>query len=226
MTGAANTPGAPGDPGTSESSGVPGPRTDRRVLGIVVLGLLVGAAALWGAGSAAWFSVAVPTATRGTVQASATGAQLQPVVTAVAALLVAGVAALVALSGLARRLLGVLVALAAAAVVVLTLRLVAAPPTPAELASARAGLTASTTPGGVGPVTATPWPWLAVAGGVVAVAAAVVLVVREPRLPRLGARYSAPAARARAAEQDPDRAAWERLDAGGDPTVGPREGEN
>ncbi|BBG03029.1 MULTISPECIES: Trp biosynthesis-associated membrane protein [Pseudonocardia] len=199
-------------------------RDDRRGLGIVVLGLLLGAAALWGSGTAPWFTVDVPTATRGTVAASATGAQLQPSVTAVAALLVAAVAALIALSGIARRLLGVLVVLGAGAAVALTVRLVAVPPTPAELASARAGLNTGGAPEGIGAVEATPWPWLAVAGGVIALIAAVLLVIREPRLPKLGSRYAAPGAKA--PETDPDRAAWERLDAGGDPTVGPRESDN
>ncbi|MEQ3552317.1 Trp biosynthesis-associated membrane protein [Pseudonocardia nematodicida] len=201
------------------------PRTDRRSYAIVLAGLLAGAAALWGSGTAAWFTVEVPTATRGAVEASATGAQLQPVVTAAAALLAAAVAALVALSGLARRVLGVLVGLASAAAVVLTLRLLAVPPTPVELASARSGLNSGAAPEGIGAVTATGWPWLAVAGGVLAVAASVLLVVREPRLPKLGSRYAAPGAQA-APPSDPDRAAWERLDAGGDPTVGPREGDN
>lgn len=204
----------------------PAARDDRRTLGLVVVGLLAGAAALWGSGSAPWFTVDVPTATRGTVAASATGAQLQPAVTAVAALLVAAVAALVALSGIARRLLGVLVGAGALAAGGLTVGLVAVPPTPAELASARAGLTAPNAPEGVGAVTATPWPWLAVAGAVLALAAAALLILREPRIPRLGARYSAPGNKEQIAETDPDRAAWERLDAGGDPTVGPREGEN
>ncbi|MEJ8277821.1 Trp biosynthesis-associated membrane protein [Pseudonocardia spirodelae] len=203
-----------------------GARTDRRAMGLVVLGLLLGAGALWGAGSADWFVLTVPTATRGTVELGATGARLQPVVTAVAALLVAAVAALVALSGVARRVLGVLVGVAALAAVGLTLRLVAVPPSAVELASARAGLNAPNAPAGAGAVTATAWPWLAVTGGVVALAAAVLLVVREPRLPRLGARYAAPGTRAATTPSDPDRAAWERLDAGGDPTVGPREGEN
>lgn len=200
-------------------------RDDRRALGLVVVGLLAGAAALWGAGSMAWFTVAVPTATRGTVEASATGAQLQPVVTAVAALLAAAVAALIALSGTARRVLGVLVGAAGVTAVVLVLRVVAVPPTPAELASARAGLSTGGAPEGIGAVHATAAPWLAVAGAVVAVAAAVLLVVREPRLPKLGSRYEAPGART-APASDPDRAAWERLDAGVDPTVGPREREN
>lgn len=204
-----------------------GVRDDRRTVGFVVVGLLAGAAALWGSGSAPWFTVDVPTATRGTVAASATGAQLQPAVTAVAALLVAAVAALVALSGIARRLLGVLVGAGAIAAAGLAVRLLVVPPTAVELASARAGLTAPNAPEGAGAVVATPWPWLAVVGGVVGLAAAVLLVWREPRMPRLGARYSAPGAQKDEAEEtDPDRAAWERLDAGGDPTAGPREGEN
>lgn len=201
-------------------------RDDRRTLLLVALGLLAGAAASWGAGSSAWFTVDVPTGTRGTVRAAATGAQLLPAVTAVAALLAAAVAALVALSGIARRVLGVLVAVAGVTAAVLVLRLVAVPPSPAELASARAGLNTGGAPAGTGAVTATAAPWLAVAGAVLAVVAAVVLLVREPRLPTLGARYSAPGAARAAPSSDPDRAAWERLDAGGDPTVGPREGEN
>jgi hypothetical protein len=42
------------------------------------------------------------------------------------------------------------------------------------------------------------------------------VLVRERRLPRLGARYAAPGARP--APTDPDRAAWQDLDAGRDPT--------
>ncbi|MFP5020499.1 Trp biosynthesis-associated membrane protein [Pseudonocardia phyllosphaerae] len=202
------------------------PRDDKRSYGLVVVGQLAGAAALWGSGALAWFTVDVPTPTRGTVQASATGAQLQPALTAVAALLLAAVAALVALSGIARRILGGLVGLASVAALVLTVHLMTVPPTAAELASARAGLNTGGAPQGVGPVAGTAAPWLAVAGAVVAFAAAVLLVVREPRLPKLGSRYDAPGARKETAPADPDRAAWESLDAGGDPTVRPREGES
>ena len=52
------------------------------------------------------------------------------------------------------------------------------------------------------------WPWLGV-----------VVLLGEPRLPRFGARYSTGAARP--AELDPDRAAWQDLDAGRDPTTDP-----
>jgi hypothetical protein len=53
-------------------------------------------------------------------------------------------------------------------------------------------------------------------GAVLLIAAGVALVVADRRLPRLGARYSA---RPEQAATDPDRATWEALDAGVDPTV-------
>ena len=46
------------------------------------------------------------------------------------------------------------------------------------------------------------------------------VLLSEPRLAHLGARYGGP--RTPGAELDPDRAAWRELDAGGDPTVDPR----
>jgi uncharacterized membrane protein (TIGR02234 family) len=194
-------------------------RDDRRSLGLACLLLLAGAGTAWVSGSLTWFSVEVPTAARGTVAASATGAQIQPTVTAVAAVLLAAVAATVALSGIARRVLGVLVALAGVAAGWTTVARVATPPTPAELVSARAGLNTGGQPVGTSPVTTTAGPWVAVGAAVLAVAAGVLLVVRERRMARLGARYAAPGSAA--APSDPDRAAWEQLDDGGDPTVGP-----
>jgi hypothetical protein len=43
------------------------------------------------------------------------------------------------------------------------------------------------------------------------------VLLREPRMARLGARYAAEGARPTTA--DPDRAAWVALDEGRDPTV-------
>jgi hypothetical protein len=60
-------------------------------------------------------------------------------------------------------------------------------------------------------------PLLAAGGGAVLLAAGVVVVLRERVLPRFGARYAA--AGDRRAQRDPDRAAWEALDAGEDPTA-------
>lgn len=194
-------------------------RDDRRSLGLACLLLLAGAGTSWVAGMLTWFSVEVPTATRGTVGSSVTGAQIQPTVTAVAAVLLAAVAATVALSGIARRVLGVLVALAGVAAGWTTVARVAAPPTPAELVSARAGLNTGGQPVGTSAVSTAAGPWVALAAAVLAVAAGVLLVVRERRMARLGARYAAPGSSAE--PSDPDRAAWEQLDGGDDPTVGP-----
>jgi hypothetical protein len=66
---------------------------------------------------------------------------------------------------------------------------------------------------------ATGAPLLAVAGALVLLATGIVVLVRERRLPRLGARYAAPGGRR--VERDPARAAWEELDEGRDPTVDP-----
>lgn len=195
------------------------PRDDRRSLGLACLLLLLGAGFLWVSGSLTWFSVTVPTATGGELSTAATGAQMQPAITAVAALLLAAVAATVALSGIARRVLGVVVALAGVAAGWSTLAQVVTPPSAAQLVSAREGLSTGGQPIGTSVVSASAWPWLAVAGAVVAVLAGGLLAVRERRMARLGARYAAPGAPTDE-PTDPDRAAWEQLDDGRDPTVG------
>lgn len=53
---------------------------------------------------------------------------------------------------------------------------------------------------------------LVIAGGVVLAVTGVAVLVLDPRLARIGARYS------RAPDPDPDRAAWTALDEGRDPT--------
>ncbi len=119
------------------------------------------------------------------------GAQASPSLSGFAWVALAGVAGLVATGGVVRRVLAALLGLAGAAVAV------------------------------IGPSggTRAPAAVLAVAAGVVLLAAGVFVLLREPRLARLGARYAAPGARP--VEVDPDRAAWQDLDAGRDPTADP-----
>jgi len=120
------------------------------------------------------------------------GAQGSPSLTGVALLALAGVAAVVATGGLLRRVLGGLLGVTGAVVAVLAVRALVATETTAA-------------------------SWLAVAGGGTLLAVGLFVLVREPRLPRLGARYAGPG-RPRA-ELDPDRATWQDLDAGHDPTA-------
>jgi Tryptophan-associated transmembrane protein (Trp_oprn_chp) len=129
-----------------------------------------------------------------TWEGSRTGAQAAPSLTGVALLALAGVAGVLATGGFARRLVAGLLAAAGAVQVV----------------------AAAVVLGGGGGILG---PLLAVAGGAVLLAGAVLAVLRERRLPRLGARYAA--AGDKRAQRDPDRAAWEALDAGEDPTSEP-----
>jgi len=65
-----------------------------------------------------------------------------------------------------------------------------------------------------------PGPLPAALGAVLLLAAGLGLIPAERRLPRFGARYAARPAEP-AATTDPDRATWEALDAGRDPTADP-----
>lgn len=181
---------------------------------LVVCAALLGAAgALTGAATLTWYTADIPAAGRAPVRVAVTGAEAVAGLTAVALLAVAGVAAAVALAGPARRVLGVVLALAGAWLGVLLAT--ATRPAPADVAAlptapAGAGLPAS--------VEATAAPLVAVVGVLLLLVAGAALAVAEPRLPRFGARYAA--AQDRRAEPDPDRAAWDALDAGRDPTLG------
>ncbi len=180
------------------------------------LALAAAAGALEGAARVAWFTGGVDAVGRGTVAVTADGADLLPALSAVALLALAAVAAAVAVAGPARRVLGAVVAAAGGYVGVLVVRLLLSPPTPADLAAlpgAPAGGTAV-----ADSVALRPGPVPAVLGAILLLAAGVALVVADRRLPRLGARYAA-----RPAEEptDPDRAAWDALDAGLDPTADP-----
>jgi uncharacterized membrane protein (TIGR02234 family) len=145
------------------------------------------------------------------------GTDLQPWVTGLAVVALAGAGALLATSGWARRAVGVLLALAGAGVVV-------------GAALGRAGLDPGSASGG------TIWPILCAAGGVLIVAGGVTAARHGHRWPRMSARYDRkpvppprpgpdspladrPRDRSSAAVAD-HRAAWDALDRGDDPTAG------
>ncbi len=221
-----------GDHGAGPEPGRPGRGPARRRLTVACAALLAGGAALEGAARAAWFTAGVEAVGRGTVPVTARGGDLLPALSAVALLAVAAVAAAVALAGPVRRVLGAVVAAAGAGAGAAAVGLLLAPPAPADLAAlpgAPAGGTAA-----AGSVAAATGPLWAVLGAMLLVAAGVSLAVGERRLPRFGARHAVrPADRAAAdggaaapgtpgrGAADTDRAAWDALDAGHDPTVAP-----
>jgi uncharacterized membrane protein (TIGR02234 family) len=186
-----------------------------RVLGGVCLGLVGAAGLLWGASTLSWYTVSPA----GRAPLVFSGAQVSPSLTGFAWVALAGVAGLVATGGVARRVMAGLLCVAGLAVAVIGL----VGWTRTEYAADSAG---PAPPGATlppPPLTITPAPLLAVAGGLLLLAVGVFVLVREPRLARLGARYAAPGARP--VEVDPDRAAWQDLDAGRDPTADPARDE-
>ena len=201
---------------TATPAGPPDPAGRRRLV-LVCLALVAAAAALEGAARLGWFTTGVDAVGRGTVVVTATGAELLPGLSGLALLALAAVAAAVALAGTPRRLLGGVVAAAGAYVGVAVVRLLLAPPAPADLAA----LPGAPAGGAAGAAVATAvGPLPAALGAVLLLGAGIGLIPAERRLPRFGARYDTrPADRAETA--DPDRVTWEALDAGRDPTTDP-----
>lgn len=187
----------------------------RRPLWIVVLLLLLGSAALWGASRLPFGGAVVDRPGGGSSVRVDLGADRVPALVPVALLALAAVAAAVALSGVLRRVLGGVLVLAGLGVAVAVLlpssdhRLAFLSATDYQrLRDATAGA-----------------PWghaLAVLGGAFLLVAGVLLVWRGARLPRLGGSYQTPGAAK--AVRDPDRELWNALDHGDDPTDEPTTG--
>jgi len=207
-------------PAGPDGAARPDRRSGSRLLLLVCLALAGAAGALEGAARVAWFTGGVDAVGRGTVTVTADGADLLPALSAVALLALSAVAAAIAVAGPARRVLGAVVVAAGGYVGVLVVRLLLSPPPPAALAAlpgAPAGGTAV-----ADSVALRPGPAPAALGAILLLSAGVALVVADRRLPRLGARY---AARPAHEPTDPDRAAWDALDAGRDPTADPADAE-
>lgn len=183
-----------------------------RRLALTCVALLAGAGALAGASALTWYAADVPAAGRLPVRVAARGGDVLAGLDAVALLAVAGVAAAVGLAGVSRRVLGGALVAVAGWLTVALVGTVTSPPTGTDLAALPGAPAGAGTPTDV---TATAAPLLAAAGVALLVAAGLVLLVAEPRLARLGARYGGATRRV---EADPDRAAWDALDAGRDPT--------
>jgi uncharacterized membrane protein (TIGR02234 family) len=182
------------------------------------VGLAASAGLLWAGSATVWYRVAPARA----APVDLTGTQVAPWLGGMALLALAGVAGVVATGGVLRRLVGILLALAGAGVLAFGLRALLVDPYATDAPAS----TLPQPPDGVSvdalryqPTEVTAAPLLVVAGAVALLAVGVLVLVRERRLLRLGARYAAPGERR--AERDPDRAAWQDLDEGRDPTVDP-----
>jgi hypothetical protein len=186
------------------------------VLAVLALALAAGAST---AGS--WVRAVGTSALSGSVPLAVSGASAAPVVPATA-LVIAAAGAAIALAGRAGRWVVVAVVglgglgVAAAAVAVL------ADPVSRAEAAARA----QTGVGDVsGPVTTTAGPWVALVVGLVGIAVAVLLARSSSRWSAPSRRHEVAAAATPAAGLAPDeRADWDALTDGTDPSAGPGAG--
>lgn len=172
-------------------------------LGLTAAALGLGALGLWVTGTLTWLRVAG--------RPAQVGADVRPELTPVALCVLASVAALVALGGWPRRVLGALLVVAGGWVVWLCADRLFGPTEFGWFAYAPL-------PGApAAPPTPTAAPWLGVASGLLVAAAGLAVVWWASRMPRLGARYSAPGTAARVLDRD--SAWWDAQDAGEDPTL-------
>lgn len=143
------------------------------------------------------------------------GSELVPGVRALALVGLAGVVALLATRRAGRVLVGGLLAVCGAGVVALVVRLqTRLDEAVIESAPARAVVAVVLDDS----ADATGWLAVCLVGGLVLAAAGALAVVRGPRWAALSRRYEPPAARADPAADSGERAAWEALDRGEDPT--------
>jgi hypothetical protein len=167
---------------------------------MIVAALLLGAQALWGASRLTWFAEFRDGGVRGTVLYRETGEQRATALVPLALLALAGVAGVIATGGWARRVLGVVLALAGVAAVWSGVNGV-------RFGGYAAGLPVPEMLLGRG---------LAVLGGILAAAGGLAAVKGAGKAARLGAKYAAPATRKKA--PDPDTELWDALSEGEDPT--------
>jgi uncharacterized membrane protein (TIGR02234 family) len=200
---------------TQESGTVPGPRSRRRPLWLVVVLLVAAAAALWGSAKLAW--VAAPVEKPGALHTPevATGGTAVPVLVPLAVLSLAAIAAAVATGVRLRRVVGGLVVVLGVVLGVLAAR--GAGAQPADVAetlakTGRASVSLATARLEVPFARA-----LAAFAALADIAAGVLLMLRARAIPRMGAKYSR-----KPAPPDADKQLWDALSEGSDPTAGDR----
>lgn len=185
----------------------------RPLLAAVVL-LGAAAAALAGSAATVWLRPSFDTPFRGQVFVAITGGEWEPALVPLALLALAGIPGVLATGGWIRRAVGAVLAAAGAWALFLGARPQLGMPADRGQLAAVDGAPSGGRLSDV--VVIEPWSLLASLGGLLLLAAGLLLVLRASAMSRLGTRYSAPATQRR--EPDPDRRLWDTLDGGDDPT--------
>ncbi|HEX5407101.1 MAG TPA: Trp biosynthesis-associated membrane protein [Pseudonocardiaceae bacterium] len=171
----------------------------------VILLLVLGAVLLWLASRLTWAWSRQLTPLRGTIVVTQRGSEVAPALIPLAFLALAAVAAILAIGGWGRRLVGVLVGIAGLAAV-----WVGIDGLPGVFATHPVGYPLSQVVTGHA---------LAIVAGLPIVLAGLLIVRNANGMPRLGGNYQTPSATRR--RTNPDTELWEALSEGSDPTVDP-----
>lgn len=201
-------PSSPADRHVADQPAVDtGQRSSRRPgvrpLWTVIVLLVLGAAALWLSSRLTWSWSRQLTPLRGTVVVTERGAEVAAALVPLAVLALAAVAAVLAIGGWWRRVVGVLVGIAGLAAVWFGVR---------DL-----GGVFGTHPDGYPLSQVLSGHLLAVLAGLLVLAAAVLVVRHAATMPRMGGGYQTPSAARR--HRDPDTELWQALSEGRDPTA-------
>lgn len=167
-------------------------RRQARRMGGVALGLALGALAVWAASRMTWVSYTYENGLQPPVDGTFDGSTWASELTPLALVLLAGIAAMFAVRGVAQRLVGLVVAAAGATVVVrsaLALGSAASVDHVMELGELRAGSVVTASQTHPAPIA------LAIVGGLLAAVAGLVLVARPRPRQALPSKYETPAAR-------------------------------
>lgn len=192
----------PETPATRAPAENPRPKTDRRPLWMIVIGLLAGAGLLWGSSKLAWSVSVEVTPLHGKVVDTQDGATQAPALVPLALLSLAAIAAALATRGWGRRLVGGLVVLAGLGMLVIAFT---------QLAGVF-----GTHPNGYPLSHIVLAHVLVLLAGLLVGSAGTLIVWGAKSLPGLGANYETPAGGKR--KRDPDDELWQALSEGEDPT--------
>ena len=190
----------------------------RRLYGPVVLATLATGGLAFFAAGRTWAEAEVRAEGLASATVRVSGADAQPLVSALAVVVVTAALAILAAGHRMRRVVGVLTVVVSVAAIVLVPRpggdsLVDAVRTAAEKSPAY------TSPASIGDISYSPWPYVAIAAFVLAIVLAAVTVRLASVWPTMSSRYDAPGAAKQLPVDASSSDMWKAMDRGDDPTA-------